>query len=319
MDREWPSLWSRQGCILTPQDLNSCRLLQTPTAWQLPSGLVRLAVSCRSMANVTTVWVMDCDPEEGMQIVRKPTQDATVACAIEQGGLAGVGACDALWDDDTLVLAISSMVLQGRFYDTDIGLMTSQDAGMTFSQPQTILTSVANDGYPVTLPCLQRLEDGSWRMWFTAFTQWLPDVGPTPDARYCIRSARSKDGKSWTVDPRPAIERETGEAGLAGPTVLKQSDRLEMWFSARGPYSLEEPTLRRYRLRYATSPDGEIWRRHDDGHGFVNPPLAVDWDGEMQCYPSVLRLMDGRQVMFYSGNGYGQGGIGWALRIHNRV
>ena len=318
MDAQCPSLWSRQGCILAPGDIDSTRLVQTPTAWQLPDGLVRVAVSCRDMSNVTTMWVMDCDPEEGMRIVRRPEPDATVARAIEDGGLAGLGPCDAIWDEGTLMLATSSIVLEGRIYNAAIGLMTSPDAGATFSQPRSILTSASNDGFPVTLPCLRRQADGSWRMWFTAFTEWFPDVLPKPDARYCIRSARSMDGVAWTVDPHPAIDRISGEAGLARPTVMQQADRLEMWFSARGPYSLEEPTQRRYCLRYATSPDGEIWRRHDDGHGFVNPPIPGDWDDKMQCYPCVIRLADGREVMLYAGNGYGEAGIGWAVRIQDR-
>lgn len=311
------SLWRRRGRILGPADLENMRLVQTPTAWQLPDGTVRIAASCRTAENVSVMQVMECDPSQDMKIVRPPQPDPTALHAIEAGGLSGFGACDATWDGETLVLAASSLVVQGRFYDTSIELMTSSDGGATFSAPRTVLTSAANGGYPVTLPCVRRLDGGGWRMWFTAFTEWLPEVHPHPDARYCIRSAQSPDGEAWTVDPDLSIPRAPGEAGLARPTILQADGTFEMWFSARGPYSAENPKLRRYRLCYARSDDGAFWQRHDDRHGFVNPPEDDDWDAQMQCYPSVLRLADGQQVMFYCGNGYGQSGFGWATREWN--
>lgn len=314
MRRAVSSVWRRQGRILGPADLEGVRLVQCPTAWQLPNGLVRLAAACRTAQNISVMQVMECDPAQGMKIVRPPQAEPTALHAIAQGGLAGLGPCDAVWDADNLVLATSSLTLRGRLYDAGIEVMISRDGGATFSPPRPVLSPTANAGYPVTLPCIRRLAGGDWRMWFTAFTEWLPEVQPHPDARYCIRSARSVDGLAWTVDPAPAIRRGPGEAGLARPTVLEGPDGVEMWFSARGPYVAENPSLRRYRLCYAHSGDGTHWQRQDDRHGFCNPPEPDAWDGEMQCYPSVLRLADGRQVMFYCGNGYGQAGFGWATR-----
>ncbi|WP_245860992.1 hypothetical protein [Rhodobacter maris] len=249
-----------------------------------------------------------------MKIVRSPQIEPAAIQAIARGGLSGIGPCDALWDGDRLLLATSSLTLHGRLYDAAIEVMTSQDGGATFLPPHTLLTSAANNGYPVTLPCIRKLAGGGWRMWFTAFTQWVPEAQPKPDARYCIRSARSEDAEFWTVDPSPAILRAPGEAGLARPTVLEGSGGFEMWFSARGPYSQADPGLRRYRLGYARSRDGAQWRREDERQGFCSSPAPDDWDGQMQCYPFVLRLTDGRQVMFYCGNGYGEAGFGWATR-----
>lgn len=308
------SLWRRKGPILAPVDLDGIRLIQAPTAWQLPDGLVRLAMSCRNASNVSVMFIMDCDPAQGMKILRPPKSDDTALRALALNDLSGLGPCDALCDGDRLILVTSSIRRKGRFYDAAIEVMTSTDGGTTFSQPQTILTSAANGGYPVTLPCIRKLQDGPWRMWFTAFTQWLPEVQPHPDARYCIRSASSADGVIWAVDPDPAILWTGREAGLARPTVQKAGDHFEMWFSARGPYVDDHPELRRYRLCYARSADGAVWQRHDDQQAFSNPPHPGDWDDQMQCYPFVLKLADGRQVMFYCGNGYGQSGIGWAVR-----
>lgn len=314
MDADLGSSWRRQGQILAPDDLDSVRLIQAPTAWQLPNGLVRLAMACRNLSNVSMMMVMDCDPGQGMKIMRAPHQDATVMRALVSDDLSGLGPCDALWDGDRLVLATSSITRKGRIYDASIEIMTSTDAGTTFTYPQVILTSAANNGYPVTLPCIRRLRDGSWRMWFTAFTQWFPEVQPHADARYCIRSAISTDGLTWEVAADPSVLWLPGEAGLARPCVQETDGKFEMWFSARGPYSKDQPEARRYRLCYARSADATVWQRHDDLQAFSNPPLPGDWDDKMQAYPFVLRLFDGKQVMFYCGNGYGQSGIGWAVR-----
>ncbi len=314
MARQMSSLWRRQGRILAPADLDGVRLLQCPTAWQLPDGLLRIAAACRNAANVSVLQVMDCDPAQGMKIVRPPRIEPVALQAIAEAGLAGIGPCDAFWDGEVLLLATSSVTLRGRLYDAGIEVMTSRDGGTTFTPPRPLLGPAENGGYPVSMPCLRRLAGGDWRMWFTAFTEWRPEVRPNPDARYCIRSARSADGIVWTVDPAPAIARGPGEAGLARPTVLEGPDGLEMWFSARGPYAPEDPSLRLYRLCHARSGDGTHWQRADDRHGFCNPPAPGDWDGQMQCYPTVLRLADGRQVMLYCGNGYGAAGFGWASR-----
>ncbi|WP_234905983.1 glycoside hydrolase family protein [Affinirhizobium pseudoryzae] len=308
------SSWQRQGQILAPVDLQGIRLIQTPTAWLLPNGLLRLAMACRNGANVSVMFIMDCDPAQGMKIVRPPKEDDAALHALASGDLSGLGPCDALWDGGELVLVTSSLRRKGRIYDAAIEVMTSTDSGATFTKPRTILTSASNGGYPVTLPCIRKLQDGRWRMWFTAFTQWFLEVQPHPDARYCIRSASSSDGLTWTVDPDPALLWTSGEAGLARPSVQETGGQFEMWFSARGPYVEDNPELRRYRLCYARSADGFVWQRHDDQQAFSNPPVAGDWDDQMQCYPFVLPLADGRQLMFYCGNGYGQSGIGWAVR-----
>lgn len=314
MGAELTSVWRRRGQILAPSHLDDIRMIQSPTAWELPNGLVRIAVACRNTANLSFMRVMECDPAQNMRIVQPPRDDVTVKRALAMGGLSGLGPCDALWDDGQLVLVTSSITRQSPIYDAAIEIMTSADGGATFSDPQTILTSAANGGYPVSLPCIRRQDNGLLRMWFTAFTQWFPDVQPHPDARYCIRSATSADGLSWSVDPDPAITWLPGEAGLARPTVQRTANGHEMWFCSRGPYVDGQPELRRYRLCFAWSPDGMTWRRQNDGHAFSNPPDPGDWDDQMQCYPFVLRLSDGRQVMFYCGNAYGQTGIGWAVR-----
>ena len=66
---------------------------------------------------------------------------------------------------------------------------------------------------------------------------------------------------------------------------------------------------------YATSLDGIDWTRQDNKHLFMENEKESEWDNEMQCYATVLKTEQGRQFMFYCGNNYGDGGIGYAVRV----
>ncbi len=308
------SMWIRQGRILAPEHLPSgIRLIQSPTAWVLSNGMVRIAVAVRDAQNISSMMVLDVDPENGMRIVRAPSQTSITPEFVTKMGYAGLGPCDAIWHLGQLWLYASQLTLVGETYDTSIMLLTSDDEGETFSDPFTILTSETNNGLPVTMPTVRHYS-GSWHMWFTAFEAWQMDIKQRPDARYAIRYARSKDGMSWTVQPGRAVALAgEQEAGLASPTVSPNGRPEELWFSVREGCE-SEPSRHRYRLAYARARGDESWQRVDSVQGFVNSPDHCDWDCKMQCYPNVIELPDGRTCMFYCGNGYGAAGFGFAIR-----
>ena len=66
---------------------------------------------------------------------------------------------------------------------------------------------------------------------------------------------------------------------------------------------------KQYRAGYASSTDGVKWIRDDSKLGIG--PSPEGWDSEMLCYPAVIEV-NGRQFMFYSGNGMGATGVGYA-------
>jgi hypothetical protein len=84
-----------------------------------------------------------------------------------------------------------------------------------------------------------------------------------------------------------------------------------MWYSRRGWKTYREDRDETYRLGYAVSCDGQNWVRRDGDIGFSNPPEPGDWDFIMQAYPAVIQLGD-QVLCFYSGNGFGQSGIGYS-------
>lgn len=310
---DYQSMWTRSGCILTPSDLpEGIRLIQSPTAWVLSNGLVRIAIAVRDAQNVSSMMTLDVDPAREMKIMHPPSQTFITPEFVTGLGFAGLGPSDAIWHDGQLWLYASSLTLVGEIYDSSILLLISEDEGESFSDPRLVLDSPGNGGFPVIMPTV-RYYSGSWHMWFTAFEEWRMDTSPHPDARYSIRYAQSEDGLIWTIQPGKAVALEgEREAGMASPTVSPKGPPKEMWFSLRGPFG--DVLQSRYHLAYARSTDGKEWLRQDSLQSFENPPERGEWDWEMQCYPNVIELPDGRSCIFYCGNGYGAAGFGFAIR-----
>jgi len=178
------------------------------------------------------------------------------------------------------------------------GLAVSDDGGCTFRKhsPAPLLDRDAVDPFLTASPSVL-IDDGLWRMWYVSAISWEP----RPEGarhRYLIKYAESDDGIQWRRDGRIAIPFESDEEYAMGrPHVLRDGNRYRMWFCIRG---------NQYRIASAESPDGLVWQRVREP-----PPAATDWDAGMQAYPMVLR--DGKRwLMFYSGNGYGATGFGWA-------
>ena len=63
----------------------------------------------------------------------------------------------------------------------------------------------------------------------------------------------------------------------------------------------------------AVSKNGIDWQRKDDQAGLYKS--VIGWDSEMLCYPVEINTKYGRYI-FYSGNGMGLTGVGFAKFIN---
>ena len=187
-------------------------------------------------------------------------------------------------------------------YQVAIGLAIGHDKGTSFSRrsPNAIFDRNDSDPIYVSAPCVLKA-DPSWHMWYVTAIDW-PKGAAAPDST--IRHATSKDGVSWVPDDGTCVEfQHTGECGLARPCVVMDNDCWRMWFCYRTRDSA-------FRIGYAESPDGESWTRNDDRGGLDTG--SEDWDSEMVAYPHVFDL-NGERYMLYSGNGFGEAGMGLAV------
>ncbi len=142
-------------------------------------------------------------------------------------------------------------------------------------------------------------EGQNYRMWYVSGIRWVnPDL-----PQYDIKYAESSNGFEWKQFGVPALKLESNENALARPFVFKDGGKYVMLFSYK-------EKGRNYRIGYATSEDGILWKRHYDK--LYSPP-ASGWDSEMQAYAILLRN-ESYEFLLYNGNGYGREGIGYAVR-----
>src|SRR5262249_11197771 len=122
------------------------------------------------------------------------------------------------------------------------------------------------------------------------------------DMQHVIKYAESSDGTHWRRDGSVVLGFDgPGEYALCRPWVVRDADRLRMWFCHRGGA---------YRIGYAESADGLEWARHPDRIGIDVTP--GEWDGEMIGYPCVFGHNE-RRYLLYNGNRYGATGFGIAV------
>lgn len=150
-------------------------------------------------------------------------------------------------------------------------------------------------------------EDGRYRMWYCSGTDWRCYPGYNdPEMIYTVFYAESDNGLDWRPVAGPVIAYAYEGEVISAPWVEHCARGYRMWYSTRGSKDRE---AKRYRVGYAESSDGVTWTRMDEYAPINRSPEG--WDSEMVCYPAIFDHGD-RRYMFYSGNGVGRGGIGWA-------
>lgn len=181
-----------------------------------------------------------------------------------------------------------------------LGLAVSDRPGEPFRRYSRfpVLPLDETDPYTISYPWVLR-ENGVFRMWYGSNVQWGREQR---DMRHLLKYAESPDGIHWNRPDTIVIDFSSpDEYAICKPCVLKGPEGYEMWFCSRGE---------RYRIRYARSPDGLHWTRHDDEVGI--DVSAHGWDSDMIEYPSVFEHR-GERYMLYAGNGYGREGFGIAV------
>lgn len=134
-------------------------------------------------------------------------------------------------------------------------------------------------------------------MWYISATGWYE--GPEGVYHeYLVKEATSVDGLDWTRSARPVLSLEEGEIAIGRPCVVQIAGRWWMFASARGD---------NYRCIAASSDDGLVWERLHDWE-ISGTGVMADNDMEAAAYPHVF-ARDGRNLMVWTGDGYGIRGM----------
>ena len=138
-------------------------------------------------------------------------------------------------------------------------------------------------------------------MWYVSGEGWLNKDLP----KYNIKYASSIDGIHWENKGEIALDLEKNETALARPCVLYNGVDYEMYFSYK------DPALG-YRIGHATSLNGLKFRRSNDYSQYLDVSNK-GWDSKMVEYSFVFEHQN-KKYMLYNGNGYGENGIGYAVK-----
>lgn len=197
--------------------------------------------------------------------------------------------------------------------ETGIGLVRSDDGGRTFRRhgEGPVLAASLREPFLVGDGFVLQA-GGKFHMWYIFGTDWkVSSASSVAERVYKIGHAISHDGVSWTKEEgRRQVPDVLGEDECqALPTVAFHRGQYHMYFCYREAFGFRTGKGLGYRIGHATSNDLETWVRDSA------PQLGGgegEWDGEMQCYPSVFE-MDGSLFALYNGNSFGRHGFGLAV------
>ena len=148
-----------------------------------------------------------------------------------------------------------------------------------------------------------KFENGTFKMWYVGGSGWEIIAGKSMPV-YEIKYVESNDGINWPKEGKTCIAiSKKDEHGFGRPYVIKHQGIFKMF------YSIRKKKLG-YRLGYAESIDGIQWERKDH---LINLDISKNgFDNEIICYSAVMEI-NGKLVMFYNGNNFGDTGVGLAV------
>lgn len=304
--------WRKHGLVFHAEGQGGWMLshAQVPTVLLLPDRF-RVFVASRPRPGLSLTGWVDLDRRDPMQVL------ATSPAPILQPGPPGsfdeygIMPSAVVEQDGTIRLYYSGWcrLASSAPYHNTTGLAVSEDGGLSFRRacPGPVLDRSPSEPFSATSPWV--LRDGEmWHAFYSSGLGWI-EVEGKPEHVYDIRHATSADGLLWRRGGPPAIGQRFAEEALTRPTILQEADGIwSMWFCHRGSRDFRGDGDA-YRIGFARSLDLSTWMRDDAAAGI--DVTAGGFDSQMIAYPCVVEA-DGRRLMFYNGDGFGQAGFGLA-------
>lgn len=303
--------WEKLGQLYSPEGQRRHAKLLTHAANPLPVHLCgdvyRIYYSGRDERNRSSVGAVDID------IVRREVvQDHAQPFFVHgpEGSFyadgVSIGNC-YVTQGRRYMLFMGWQSPSGEHWRGDIGRLTvHEDLSLSLDTQGPYISSDENDPLSLSYPWVHHHAGGAYSMWYGSTITW--DAG-NGEMLHVINYATSADGQRWKREGL-AVPYELGYAqAFSRPTVaLDAHGGYQMWFSYRSGGG------EKYRIGYATSPDGRAWRLALADAGI--DVAEEGWDSEMIEYPYVFDH-GGRRYMLYNGNGYGKTGFGLAVKARD--
>jgi hypothetical protein len=277
----------------------------TPTPFLLSDDIIRIYASFRDDLGRGRIGYIDVDtanPNEILNISDQPVFDIGKPGMFDDNGVI-LG--DLIRVDNTIrMYYVGFQLVNNVKFLAYSGLAISCDNGDSFQryQPTPIMDRTSNALFIRAIHTIIR--DGDlFKIWYSVGNGW-EYINGKPYPQYNIRYVESKDGLHFTDNIGiHCIDVQGNEYRIGRPRVIK-----------RGPKEYEmrytfDTKNKEYVSGIAFSENGLDWIRNDEKSGLC---ISVSgWDSEMVCYPVEIKTKHGTYI-FYSGNGMGNTGVGFA-------
>lgn len=305
--------WTKKGVIFAP-DRNYDWMVShasVPVVDEARPGVLRIYFGTRDKDGHSQTSYIEVDaqvPEKVLYIHEQPILSLGKPGSFDDSGIMPSWLLN--WQNKKYLYYIGWNVTVSVPYHLAIGLATSDDDGQSFQKVSQgpILDRSVDEPFFNTAPCVIP-EEKHWRMWYVSCTGW-EQVGERLEPRYIVKLAESSNDTQWYKPNVACIDYDERTGAIGRPCVYKEGDIFKMIYSYRGVRDYRTDPAQSYRLGYAESTDGLVWKRRDDEIGIERS--ASGWDSEMMEYCYVYKHKD-RTYLFYNGNGFGKTGIGYAV------
>lgn len=296
----------KRGLIFNPNKVSDWQdnTFITPEPYLLNDHIIRIFGGFRDSEGKSRIGYIDVASDNPSQVVgisSQPILELGQPGTFDDNGII-LGSVINVDSEIRMYYVGFQLVKQVKFLAFS-GLAISKDGGNTFSRIQEtpVLDRYKDEKYIRAIHTVI-WEDGRYRIWYSQGDGWQI-INGIPYPRYTIMYTESLDGIHIPDEPRiPCIDIRGEEYRIGRPTVFKEDGIYKMFYT--------RDTLQKiYHVGYAESVDGINWVRKDEL--FSLKTSAAGWDSEMICYPVPIRVRD-KHYVFYSGNGMGATGVGYA-------
>jgi predicted GH43/DUF377 family glycosyl hydrolase len=300
--------WEKRGLIYKPDGSSTWAVhtVITPTPYLINENTIRIYTGFRDNSGVTRIGYIDVDaanPSLVKKVTANPILDIGIPGAFDDNGLI-LG--DIVPHEGKLYMYYVGFQIPARAkFLAFSGLAISSDGGETFTRHSHAPVMDRTDKAPYIRAIHSVIkEDGLFRIWYSIGDGW-ETIGGTPYPRYRICHATSPDGITFPATDTVCLDVAPDEYRIGRPRVHKLPDGTYLMRSTADTYD------KYYHTVLATSPDGLNWTRHP--HADIAPSEdATAFDSQTAVYPVEITAA-GNRYLFYSGNGMGLTGVGYAI------
>jgi len=285
-----------------------------PISYLVNDNILRIFIGMCDAENVGRIGYIDVNPENPKQILdysKTPSLDIGQDGCFDDNGVLPSG---ILKENNKLYMFYSGYQKVGKVpYLIFAGIATSEDDGKSFTRlSKNPFLDRCNNELSIRAALNCRKNDNGYDILYLGGSDWVNKDGhlmPKYEIKYkFLQGQQIVSILNGFEDQVTAIKlKDDGdEFALAMPQVFIENEIFKMIYSIRY-------LSKGYRMGYAESFDrGKTWIRKDDQIDL--DVSASGWDSEMICF-GHLQVIKDKTYMFYCGNHYGMGGIGYAELI----